>query len=237
MTSNKSHPTILLLHGALGTSADLKSLKEILEGNGYKTLSFDFAGHGKTAAPTTEFRIDFFARNLEDFLAKHQLKNTVVFGYSMGGYVALYHQINYAPSAISSIITYGTKFNWSEKTVQKEVPMLNPEHLISKFPAHAEALESKHGENWKALMRSTAHMMQNLEKLDGLNREDFLDLELPVLLLLGDQDRMVTSEETSLTASWIPHCKTKVITNSKHDLERANIKEIAHSIMEEVGQV
>jgi len=234
MSEIKSHPIVLFLHGALGTSLDFNALKVILEEKGLQTLSFDFSGHGKSGVWPEEFRIDLFARDLDAFLNKHHLKNVAVFGHSMGGYVALYHKLNFENSPLSTIMTYGTKFNWSENAVQKEIPMLNPEHLAEKFPNHAQLLKEKHGERWKALMRSTAHMMQNLEKLDGLNRDDFMDFDIPVMLMLGDQDRMVSSEETNLTASWIPHASVKTIAHSKHELERANIKEISEVILQEL---
>lgn len=224
---DKTKPTLLFLHGALGTSNDLTPLMDLFREKGYETLSFDFSGHGPNAAEPPEFRIDYFAKDLEKFLHAHPSKNLTVFGYSMGGYVALYHKVNYEDSPIKAIFTYGTKFNWAEKNVSKEIQMLNPDHILEKFPHYAESLKTKHGERWKQLLRSTAHMMQNLERLDGLNREDLADIDIPVFLILGDQDRMVTTEETHLTASWLHHAQVKTVSHSKHELERSNLKEIA----------
>lgn len=229
---DKSKPAILFLHGALGTAQDMESLMGLLREKGQATYAFNFSGHGLGAAEPAEFRIDLFARDLEKFLKDNQLKNIVVFGYSMGGYVALYHKANYEDSPIGRIFTYGTKFNWSEKAVSKELPMMNPDHLLEKFPHFAESLKQKHGDRWKQLLRSTAHMMQNLERLDGLTREDMSEIDVPVILILGDQDRMVTSEETHLTSSWLHHSQVKTISHSKHELERSNLKEIADLIVD-----
>lgn len=226
----KAKPSLLFLHGALGTSHDLEPLMNYLREKGFDCHTFNFSGHGQGAAEPSEFRIDLFARDLEKYLKQHQLKNPVVFGYSMGGYVALYHKANYEDSPIRRIFTYGTKFNWSEKAVSKELPMLNPDHLLEKFPNFAETLKNKHGDRWKQLLRSTAHMMQNLERLDGLTREDMMEIDIPVVLILGDQDRMVSTEETQLTSSWLHHSQQKTISHSKHELERTNLKEIADII-------
>ena len=202
----------------------------IMREKGYTTHSFNFSGHGEGAAEPSEFRIDLFARDLESYLKKHNLKDVVVFGYSMGGYVALYHQANFEDSPVTQIFTYGTKFNWSENAVAKELPMMNPDHIAEKYPHMAETLKARHGDRWKQLMRSTAHMMQHLEKLDGLTKEDMADIGIQVVLILGDQDRMVSTEETHLTASWLHHSKLKTISHSKHELERSNLKEIALTI-------
>jgi esterase/lipase len=229
---DKIKPSLLFLHGALGTSSDLEPLMTLMREKGFETHSFNFSGHGSKAPEPAEFRIDLFAKDLENYLKKHDLKNPIVFGYSMGGYVALYHKVNFEDSPFKAIFTYGTKFNWSESSISKELLMMNPEHLLEKFPHFAEALEAKHGGRWKQLLRSTAHMMQNLERLDGLTREDMMDIDIPVFLILGDQDRMVTSEETHLTGTWLHHAQIKTISHSKHELERSNLKEIADIIEE-----
>jgi pimeloyl-ACP methyl ester carboxylesterase len=231
---DKKNKTILLLHGALGTSRDLSVLMQHLEDKGYKTLTFDFSGHGQTSKWPDEFRIDLFARELEKYTKDHKLQDIIVFGYSMGGYVGLYHAANFPDSPIKQIVTYGTKFNWSENAVSREIIMLDPDHLQEKFPSFAESLMNKHGDRWKSLLRSTAHMMQNLEKLDGLTREDLSEVNIPVTFILGDQDRIVGSEETHLTASWLHHGNVKTLTHSKHELERSNLKELSDIISEAI---
>ncbi len=225
-------PTIIFLHAALGTSTELEPLMKHLSDRGFRTISFDFAGHGKTTQMPPDFRIDYFARELEQFIRNNKLSRPAVFGHSMGGYVALYHKANYEDSPIGHIFTYGTKFNWKESAVAKELPMLVPEHIEEKFPGFRDILFERHGERWKHLLRSTAHMMRNLEKLDGLTREDLVSIEIPVCLMIGDQDRMVSSEETQFAQREIHHSVVKTITHSKHDLDKANLKEMATVIEE-----
>jgi pimeloyl-ACP methyl ester carboxylesterase len=231
---DKSKKTILFLHGALGTSKDLAVLMGLMNEKNFNTLTFDFSGHGPTAKWPEEFRIDLFARELEKYIKDHKLTDLVVFGYSMGGYIGLYHVANYPDSPIKQLVTYGTKFNWSDKAVSRELPMLDPDHLKEKFPSFAVSLQEKHGDRWKALLRSTAHMMQNLERLDGLTREDLNDVDIPATFILGDQDRMVGSEETHLTASWLHHGHVKTLTHSKHELERSNLRELSDIIAEAI---
>ena len=227
---NATKRNIIFLHGAIGAEEDLSSLMGFFKESGHELHTLSFSGHGKNKSQPSEFRIDFFAHELENYILSKNIIDPIVFGYSMGGYVALYHKANFENSRISLIITYGTKFNWTEQAVSKEIQMLDPIHLSEKFPHFADTLKTKHGENWKNLLRSTAHMIQNLEKLDGLTREDLADVKIPVVLILGDQDKMVTSEETHLTGSWLTNCQVKTVSHSKHDFDRANIKEISEII-------
>lgn len=234
MNMQKNNPPLIFLHGALGTSKDMDGLMEYFKEQGHETYSLDFSGHGPMGGDPSEFRIDRFAHDLDGFIKKMDLKNPIAIGYSMGGYVALYHKANFKDSPLKMIFTYGTKFNWTKEAVSRELPMLNPDHLLEKFPAYVETLKSKHGEKWKHLLLSTAHMMQHLENLDGLTKEDLTEIDIPVTLILGDQDRMVTTEETHLTASAIPHAQVKTISHSKHELERTNLREVARMILDSI---
>lgn len=225
--------TILFLHGALGISEDLIPLMDHFEKKGYRTLALNFSGHSKSTRAALEFRIENFAQDLDDYIKKHQLRDPIIFGYSMGGYVALYHAAHFEDSPIRQIVTYGTKFDWSEETLKKEIPRLDPDFLHAKSPGFVEGLIAKHGpDRWKTLLLSTAHMMQNLEKLDGLHKADVEDVELPILLLRGAEDLMVSSEETESMARWMPNAKCVTIENSRHEIEKANIQKIAE-VMEE----
>lgn len=232
MSNNKK--TIILLHGHLGTSDDFKDLTGLLSEQGLTVETFNFYGHGMTTTWPNEFRIDLFARQLDEFMTAKNLKDVAVFGVSLGGYVALYHKAHFEQSPISQIVTYGTKFNWSPQAVSKELPMLDPEHLQEKFPHVADFLKQKHSDRWKSLLHATAHMMQNLEKLDGLTKEDLSDVTIPVTLILGDQDRVVTTEETHLMTDWLKRCQFKTLSHSKHELERTNLKELAEIIYSSV---
>lgn len=223
---------IIFLHAALGVESDMSPLMDVFRQNDYIGYSFNFSGHGNNLSETKEFRIDLFAKDLDTFIKNNNLHRPIVFGHSMGGYVALYHKANFDESPISSIFTYGTKFNWSDKTLQKELPLLDPDYLSEKYPHLVETLKTKHGQRWKHLLLSTAHMMQNLERLDGLTKEDFASIDIPVMLILGDQDRVVSFEETSTVNSFLKYGQMKTVSHSKHELERSNLKEIANLVLQ-----
>jgi pimeloyl-ACP methyl ester carboxylesterase len=223
---------IIFLHGILETSSELKPLLEMVQAQGHRVYSFDFSGHGKASVWPDEFRIDLFARELDAFIKKHEISHPVIFGHSTGGYVALYHKTNFEDSTIDKIFTYGTKFNWSSEINSKEKLLLDPDQVIRHFPDQANLYLNRHGERWKVLMRATAHMLQHLERLDGLSKEDLAEIKIPVFLLLGDQDKMVTQEETNALKDSLGQAKVLTISNSKNDLERSNLKEIADIITE-----
>lgn len=226
----KNKVPLICLHEALGCANDLAELISYLKESNETVLTFNFEGHGTGSNISNEFRLDFFAHDLDRFIQNHSFKEINVFGHAFGGYVALYHKANFEDSPIKRITTYGTRFNWSPKYIAKEILLFDPDHLQLKYPQQVESLKAKHGENWKHLLRSTAHMYQNLEKIDGLTKDDLKEIQIPVTLILGDQDRVVSTEEANLATSMIPRAQLKTLPFSKHELERTNLKELSNLI-------
>jgi pimeloyl-ACP methyl ester carboxylesterase len=221
--------TLVCLHGALGTIEDFTHVANKLAED-FDLKLINFSGHGKGTFWPKDFRIETFAQELEDFFKQQKLKDVAVLGYSMGGYVALYHKSHFEDSPIASIVTYGTKFNWTEEAVLSEIPKLDPVFIQTKAPHFAEELEHRHGERWKQVLRSTAHMMQNLQKLDGLSHEDLADVSCPVILLRGSEDRMVTYEESEKAANHLLNGRYVEIPAGKHEFASTNSDQIIQEI-------
>ena len=108
---------LILLHGALGSEKQLHALKNELTNFNIYTLNFE--GHGGRTI-NGSYSIDRFVQNVLDFMFANQLQNASFFGYSMGGYVAL-KLAAYHPEKVESIVTLGTKFNWTPEIAAAEV--------------------------------------------------------------------------------------------------------------------
>jgi len=109
----------------------------------YTVHSLDFSGHGEKAS-SSNYALPHFAKELADYILEHQIQDCKIFGYSMGGYVALKAAANGLYN-IQQILTLGTKFNWSTEAAEKEVKMLNPEKMAQKIPHYVNYLKQLHG--------------------------------------------------------------------------------------------
>jgi len=229
----KFMPSILLLHGALGSKEHFNQLVSELE----KTMTvytLNFEGHGGEFS-NRPFSISNFAENVLDFVTENKLEGITVFGYSMGGYVALNLTINH-PNLFGKIITLGTKFNWTEESAAKEVKMLNPEIIEEKVPKFAEKLKSLHAPNdWKEVMQKTANMMLNLGKGDAISQDEFKLIVGDVLVFRGAEDNMVSKEESVLVTNLIPKARYFELENVEHPIEKINTEVIYRIISENVN--
>lgn len=228
-------PKLLLLHGALGSSKQLNSLKANLESQ-FEVYQLNFEGHGGNLS-TKRFSIQGFTDNLKDFLLEKNIDSIEIFGYSMGGYVAL----NFAfqnPKMVKRIVTLGTKFNWSEESAAREVKMLNPTKIKEKVPHFANYLAQLHGKNnWEEVMNKTAQMMLDLSKGMALKEGDFNRIQHNVTIGWGSLDKMVSREESEMVSQLLPNARFVEISDFTHPLQEIDPLQLAEYIISSIKQV
>ena len=209
---------ILLLHGALGSRENFSELEELLNGK-FKTHSLSFSGHGRTASHHHAFTIQNFAHEVLDWLNTEMISSIDIFGYSMGGYVAL-HLARFYPQRVGKIFTLGTKLKWNEAEAGREIKMLNADKIQEKVPGFAQTLAERHGEHeWKSVLHKTCLMMRDLAHTH-LTDDDFKKIEHHVLLGLGEKDNLVTPDETQHIHQHLKNSEFRIFKDVLHPIEK-----------------
>jgi len=215
---------ILLLHGALGSKLQLEPLKKLLEIKGCTVYSINFSGHSGKSVKQKEFGIELFAQDVLEFLELESIQAVDIFGYSMGGCVALLFAHLY-PLHVGKIITLGTKYDWSPESAENETSKLDPEKILLKVPAFARILEHRHAPNdWKELLHKTKTMMHALGNNPLLNKENLNLIKHPTTILLGDEDDMADRDFSIQIADWLPNGEFKLLEATPHPIEKVNLE-------------
>jgi pimeloyl-ACP methyl ester carboxylesterase len=218
MGTSINQTPLLLLHGAIGSNKQWEALRESLAGY-YEVHAPNFPGHGGEEIPG-DFSVPSFAHFIKNYIDSHQLYRPIVFGYSMGGYVAFYLSTKY-PNLFSGMITLATKFHWDEATAAAESSMLQPDILEQKVPKFAKALAERHfPQDWKSVLNHTAALLQKLGSGPLLKTENYLNISVPCLLLVGDRDKMVSIEETLAVYRALPLAQFSVLPATPHAVEQ-----------------
>lgn len=224
-------PSLLILHGAIGSSRQLKAIANSLSEK-YDVHLFDFPGHGGKQLPEGPFSIKLFAAATLEYIRANGLRELTVFGYSMGGYVAMY-LTKHHPGLIDRIITLGTKFHWDEATAAREIKMLDTNVIAEKVPDFAAVLADLHAPNdWKEVVQRTADMLTGMGKDNPLKPDDYRDIKTASLIMLGDRDKMVTFEETIATYKALPDAKMAVLPGTPHPVEKVTPSLLAFFLAE-----
>lgn len=212
---------IILLHGAIGAKDQLRPLAENLQTKGFIPHLLSFSGHGSEPF-AAEFGISQFVGELHRFILEKRLEQPSVFGYSMGGYVALQLALQY-PELIGKIATLATKFAWTPDGARKEAAMLDVAALREKVPQFATVLQNRHSAGWIELLEKTSGMIKSLGEKPLLGSGELNLIKNKVLLGVGDLDTMVSLDETINTFQTIPQAGLYVLPGTKHPIETVSV--------------
>lgn len=211
-------PNLLLLHGALGNRDQFLNISSQLSDH-FQVWSMNFSGHnGEPFA--SNFSLELFVEDVKFFLEHNKIPIVRIFGYSMGGYVALKFASQY-PDKVSGIITLGTKLNWTPEFAKAEVLKLDAELIELKVPKLASILVNRYSANlWKKVVQQTALFLNTLGQGKGLKDDDLQRIECPVLICRGSEDVMVEQIECLLVVQKLANGQYNNIENGHHLYER-----------------
>lgn len=156
-----------------------------------------------------------------------------IFGYSMGGYVALWYALKF-PERVGKVITLGTKFDWSRTSAGKEVQKLDPEKIEKKVPAFARILQHRHAPNdWKVVLQKTAAMMLGLGDTPLLTEDVLSTIKNKVIIALGNEDDMADRAYSEKISEILPHGEFVSLQDTPHPIEKVDVNKIVRLILQE----
>jgi len=224
---------IILLHGALGTSDQLKPLAQRIDSERPVHL-MNFEGHGAESVSDRPFRMEYFVENVLDFMDQHGIDRADFFGYSMGGYVAMM-LAKIHPERVGKITTLGTVLMWSSEVAEREVKFLNPDKIREKVPAFAAELEDRHPAGWENVAAKTKDLLLDLGKNPRISKSEWSSISQPVRIHTGDRDATAGIEQSMAVYRELQNGELMVLPDTPHPVERANIKLLAESLNDFFG--
>ncbi|MCL7987493.1 alpha/beta hydrolase [Sphingobacterium sp. lm-10] len=114
----KEHRTILFLHGFPFNKNMWKAQLEALD-DSTTGIALDIRGHGNTTSGHGFLSIDLFAKDLIAFIKKMEMKQVILCGISMGGYIAL-RAYELAPTLFSGLILSDTHSKADDKIAKQK---------------------------------------------------------------------------------------------------------------------
>jgi len=218
---------ILLLHGALGSRRQMDELYKLLSASA-EVVSLNLPGHGGRPIPEA-YSMNLFVEDVAAMLGTDE-KPVDIFGFSMGGYVALLLAMKY-PARVNRIMTLGTKFDWTPQTSARETLRLDPDKMTEKVPEFSELLRQRHApQDWRQVVYKTRELLMRLGNGEAVIMSDF-HLDHHVCILRGSIDHMVTAAESQFMANQLPHGIYEEMVGFRHPLEQTDPKILTEKII------
>jgi pimeloyl-ACP methyl ester carboxylesterase len=232
---------LLLIHGIGGSSNNWRAIIPTLSKN-YRVVAPDLLGHGQTDKPRGDYSLGAFAVWLRDFLDALGISRATIIGHSLGGGVAMQftHQhreycerlilissgglggeVNRALRLISlpgsELVLQVVASKPAVKARRALSALTSNDQHASRLSEHWEAHAAlSNPENRQALLRTLRAVVDRRGQfVCALNRLHF-NASVPVMIISGDQDRVIPVAHAYAAHKAMPHSRLHVIPGVSH---------------------
>ncbi|MBR7051313.1 MAG: alpha/beta hydrolase [Methanobrevibacter sp.] len=220
-------PDMILIHGIFATKEIMNPLFNHYKEN-YHVISYDVRGHGESDKPE-KLTLEDYADDLAAIIDYYNMDRPIVIGLSMGSYITLRTAEKY-PSIASKIVLIGThgegKISLMEKAVEEnggnaDIDLKEMGRLISRrvYPPNTtpeQIVEYYRGNRGKTELNNTErkNIYASLAHYDMMS--DIDNVEIPVLLLVGEFDGLNPPIESQKVADALHDSRLQVIEGAGH---------------------
>ena len=239
-------PAVVLVHGFSVPAYVWDPTFEALEAAGYRVLRYDLYGRGFSDRPDVDYDLDLFVNQLAELTDALKVETPFhLAGLSMGGPVTAAFASRF-PQKVRSLalfdpftkpLTLGELFPLNVPGVGElftsiaVVPFMLPKRQLNdfyrpeRFPGWIDKYKAQmRFKGFRRAILSTLRLfLHRVEPLPLYKRVNALDL--PVLLIRGAADRMVTAEQATLLRAALPLAEYHEIPEAAHapHLERPDV--------------
>lgn len=217
---------VILIHGFCETHEIWDGFAETLKKK-CEVFSIDLPGFGQSPLPLTPFSIDDVGGKIFDWISQKKIKNPIVIGHSLGGYVTLaLAKIN--PESFAGIGLFQStaypdseekkanrnkviefvKAHGIEPYIDTYVPGL---FLDKKHPAIPLVDKIARKTSKEALCGYAEAMRDKSSSIDFIK-----NYQKPLLLLGGDQDAIIPAAVTQELGRLAPRSVVQMLKNTSH---------------------
>jgi pimeloyl-ACP methyl ester carboxylesterase len=131
------------------------------------------------------------------------------------------------PGRIRALVMHATKFFWKESSVVSMIATFNPATILEKSPRYAQSLQTNHagiyGNNyWQALLSAATRFVKTMpEQVPTIKQAALADF--PILVSVGDHDKLVTLDETTLLFHSLPKGELLVLPATHHPINSVRL--------------
>lgn len=227
-------PPLVMLHGAAGcTTLETAPLMRQLETQ-FHVVAVDLQGHGASPATNAPISVETFTDDILALLDSLSLDEAALFGFSMGGNVAL-NVARRAPDRIRAVAAHGANVTWTRERAADMQARLNADRLAERSDRLVQHLSAHHN-NWDRLFRQMHGWVATLPKQTPNMQAMAREVTVPTLVSCVDRDDLFPLSETLTLHALLPDARLEVFRGSHHALPLAPLDRLAPTLTEWFGK-
>jgi non-heme chloroperoxidase len=251
---------VVLIHGYPLSGASWEKQVPVLLNAGYRVITYDRRGFGKSSQPTVGYNYDTFAEDLHKLVTHLKLQDFALVGFSMGGgevarYIGKYGSKGVSKAVIiSSVVPYLLKSGDNPEGLDASVftgienaaaadrytfftgffqNFYNTDLLLGKRVS-AQAVQA----NWNvAATASAAASVACVATWHEDFRKDLERVDVPTLVIHGDDDHIVPLVAAGArTAKMIKDARLHVVKGGPHGVTWTHAEEVNMQLLSFLGE-
>lgn len=229
----------LVIFPGLGTSIDFWQLVIPELARHYRVVAVDPPGHGKSDKPDVPYELTWMADRLVSFLDAIAVEKATLMGGSLGGHLAVLVARSH-PERVERLILMGSCGAWSKTGPIAHLGLVTlwhdpivVDHMRRNWPTIYWDIVGKHTPVSERLFRYQMALRASLEDYwpEGraasralksifytYTRPDIACIDVPTLLIWGDDDRIHLLSEGLYFREHLPQARLVVVPDSYHEV-------------------
>jgi 2-succinyl-6-hydroxy-2,4-cyclohexadiene-1-carboxylate synthase len=247
LIGDRTLPVITFLHGFLGSSEDWQTIANALSDR-FCCLLIDLPGHGKSLLEADAlYLMPAAAALVVKTLHHHQILQSYLYGYSMGGRLALYLAIHFPqlfPQVILESASPGLLLA-ADRRLRRQHDRALADRLEQDFPGFLQhwydqplfATFKQHPQFQQIFAQRSAQHPQLLAKSlrqMGLGMQpnlwpELVNVQMPMRLMAGERDRKFVAIQQEIQ-QFCPKASLRTVENTGHNVNWENPAAIVREI-------
>ncbi|HLI96332.1 MAG TPA: alpha/beta hydrolase [Candidatus Baltobacteraceae bacterium] len=223
-------PPLVVIHGANGSGASMQPFSDQLKPY-MDVFAPDLIGHAGRPLPE-RLTIEEMAADVIAQMDARDLARAYLFGYSSGGYLALYLARHY-PERFIAVAALAVKYVFDERTVAHWTHLADAKRVRERNPQSGrmdELIRMHHPQDWETLVGLTCEYFKSLGRKEPLSIDDLRGISQPAMLFSSDNDQVVPLSEATELAKLLPDSRLVVFKGQSHPFKVVPVVAIARAL-------
>ena len=246
---------VVLIHGWPLSGASWSEQVSVLAQAGYRVITYDRRGFGRSDKPKTGYKYDTLAEDLHNLVLALDLNDATLVGFSMGGGEVARYLSAYGPDRVRSVVFAAAVTPYMEKTSDNpDGPLEKSEaakmaagltkdqdefydEFTTQFFSSNGVLQVSEAQRQEALaLTRQADKNAALQCMTAFGTTDFRDdlakVTVPSLVIHGDADATVPFEGSGArTHAAIPGSELVVVAGAPHGFNVSHAAEFNEALL------
>lgn len=252
---------VVLIHGWPLSSASWEKQVPVLLRAGYRVITYDRRGFGNSSRPASGYDYDTLADDLHRIMTKLDLRDAALVGFSMGGGEVARYLGRYGTERVRKVVFMaaitpfllkssnnpagvdGAVFEGIKQAITADRPSFLTSFFSNFYNLHffggKKVSEEAVRLSWNiAAGASPIGTIECVQAWLTDFREDLIRIELPTLVIHGDNDRILPFAATgSRTHEAVKGSRLMVVAGAPHGLNWTHAEEVNRELLAFLGGV